>query len=147
MRCNILFAAVPAIALGLSAPALAAPSDEAMLKQAEVRWGKALIAKDAATLKSIIAPDWTMQSDAPAPVSRAQSLADNASGKSTITAYATRDIRVRLLGNAAVVQGFDDETSSYDGKDTSGTYSWTDVFVRRAGKWVAIATQVSKVAK
>lgn len=133
--------------LALAASALAAPNDEATLKQTEVRWGKALIAKDTKTLKTIIAADWTMQTDEPKPISRDQSLANNASGKSVITAYAVRDMRVRVMGNAAMVQGFDDETSSFDGKDTSGTYSWTDMFERRGGKWVAVATQVTKVAK
>jgi hypothetical protein len=44
-----------------------------------------------------------------------------------------------------VVQGFDDETSSENGKDTSGTYSWTDVFEKRNGHWVAVASQTTKV--
>jgi hypothetical protein len=44
-----------------------------------------------------------------------------------------------------VVQGYDDETSSEKGKDTSGTYSWTDVFQKRNGHWVAVASQTTKV--
>ena len=39
--------------------------------------------------------------------------------------------RRRAFGSIAVVQGYDDETSSEKGKDTSGTYSWTDVFQKQ----------------
>jgi hypothetical protein len=55
------------------------------------------------------------------------------------------DVNVRVMRNVAIVQGMDDEKSSYKGKDGSGTYSWTDVFEKRGGKWVAIASQVTKV--
>jgi hypothetical protein len=56
------------------------------------------------------------------------------------------DVSARVMGNMAVVQGADDEKSSYNGKDTSGSYTWMDVFEKRGGKWVAIASQVTKTA-
>ena len=31
------------------------------------------------------------------------------------------------------------------GKDSSGTYSWTDVFQNRGGHWLAVASQTTKV--
>jgi hypothetical protein len=45
------------------------------------------------------------------------------------------------------VHGLDTEKSSYKGKDTSGQYRFTDVFVKRNGLWHAVATHASKVAK
>jgi hypothetical protein len=45
----------------------------------------------------------------------------------------------------AFVQGFDDEVSSYKGKDNSGTYNWLDVWERRDGRWVSVATQLTRV--
>jgi hypothetical protein len=50
------------------------------------------------------------------------------------------------MGDMAVVQGADDEKSTEKGKDTSGSYTWTDVFAKRGGKWVAIASQVTKTS-
>jgi len=45
-----------------------------------------------------------------------------------------------------VVTGSDDEKSSYKGKDTSGHYVWTDVFVNRKGHWQAVASQNTLMA-
>ena len=52
---------------------------------------------------------------------------------------------VKVLGNVAVVQGSDTDKSSYGGKDTSGKYVWTDVYVKRGGKWQAVRSHISKV--
>ncbi len=54
---------------------------------------------------------------------------------------------MRAYGDTAVVHGLETEKSSYKGKDTSGQYRFTDVFVKRNGRWQAIATQVTRVAK
>jgi hypothetical protein len=45
------------------------------------------------------------------------------------------------------VVGSDTEKSTYHGKDSSGQYSWTDVFVKRNGQWQAVASQSTKVPK
>ena len=40
--------------------------------------------------------------------------------------------------------GSDTEKSTYKGKDSSGKYVWTDVFVERNGRWQAVASQSTK---
>ena len=45
------------------------------------------------------------------------------------------------------MQGADTETSSDGGKDTSGVYTWTDVYQKRGGKWMVVASQVTPVKK
>jgi hypothetical protein len=54
-------------------------------------------------------------------------------------------IKVRVLGNVAIVTAGDVEKSSYKGKDTSGHYVWTDVYMNREGQWQVVATQGSKL--
>jgi hypothetical protein len=56
-------------------------------------------------------------------------------------------MEVRLFGDTAVVTGSDTETSTAEGKDTSGKYIWTDVFVKQGGKWKAVASQSTKAPK
>ena len=56
-------------------------------------------------------------------------------------------LRVRVFGNTAVVTGSDTEKSTEGGKDTSGKYIWTDVFVKQNGKWRAVSSQITKVPK
>jgi hypothetical protein len=45
------------------------------------------------------------------------------------------------------VSGLETEKSKYDGKDSSGQYRFTDVFVKQGGAWKAVSTHVSKVKK
>jgi ketosteroid isomerase-like protein len=142
---SLLLAISCSAGLLAAVPAAAAANDEATLKAIEVKWGQALLKGDAATVNGLTAPEWTIQSSTPKPISRADAAKDMTSGRQKFTSYAVRDMRVRVMGDVAVVMGYDDEKSSYDGKDTSGTYSFTDVFQRRGGKWLAVATQVGKV--
>ena len=53
------------------------------------------------------------------------------------------DIKVRVFGHTAVVTGTDDEITMKDGKKSSNHYGWTDVFVKRNGRWLAVASQTA----
>jgi hypothetical protein len=55
-------------------------------------------------------------------------------------------MKVRFFGDVALVTGAGEEKSSWKGKDTSGNWVWMDVWVKRHGKWQAVASQVSLVA-
>lgn len=140
-----LFAVIVFSAIAAS-PCLAADSGDAALIALEAKWTKAMLAKDTATLDTIVASDWMGQNPSGKMTTKAQMVADMTSGKNKITAMTNRDVHARVLGDVAVVQGADDETSSYDGKDTSGAYTWTDVFQKRGGHWMAIASQNTPVA-
>jgi hypothetical protein len=48
---------------------------------------------------------------------------------------------VRVFGDTAVVTGTVVETD----KNVTHHYAWTDVFVRRGGKWLAVASQTALV--
>lgn len=73
-----------------------------------------------------------------------KSLAEGTDKNSAMTNH---DVHVRLVGaDLAIVQGQDTETSTHKGKSASGAYSWTDIFQKRDGRWVAIASQNMPVA-
>jgi hypothetical protein len=55
-------------------------------------------------------------------------------------------MKVRIYGNTAIVTGTDTEKSEYHGKDSSGKYLWTDVFVFRNGRWQAVSSQSTRLA-
>jgi len=52
-----------------------------------------------------------------------------------------------VFGNTALVSGTEIEKSQYKGEDSSGEYIWTDVFVLRKGRWQAVSSQSTKLAK
>jgi ketosteroid isomerase-like protein len=59
----------------------------------------------------------------------------------TIAHLAAHDVAIRLLGDVAIVHGRTTYTTS-DGRPGSGRY--TDVWARRAGRWLAVAAHVTR---
>jgi ketosteroid isomerase-like protein len=119
---------------------------EQSLMQMEREWVEAAQKKDGDTLGRILADDWVGQGPT-GTVTKAQALAELKSGDSKLESITLGDMKVRAFGDTAVVSGTDDEKSSYKGKDTSGHYTWTDVFVKRQGKWQAVASQSTRITE
>ena len=117
----------------------ATPSDELVAREAS--WSRAMVAKDVTALKDIIAPDWIGQNQTGKQTTRAAFLTSIASGEDKISSMTNHDVHVRIIGDLAIVQGMDTEESTHKGASSSGVYSWLDVFQKRGGKWVAIASQ------
>ncbi len=111
----------------------------------EADLGQAMIHKDIATLSALVGDDWTIQDKSGSMGTKAGFINDVKSGKLVVTSFKLHDLHVRVLGNVAYVQAFDDEISSYEGKESSGTYNWLDVWVNRDGHWVSVATQLTRV--
>lgn len=127
------------------APAKSASSEQELVNE-EAAWAKAMVARDGAVLNHIMAADWHGQDHSGKWVDRKTVVDAYVNGTDKISAMANHDLHVKFVGNdVAIVQGMDNETSAYKGKSTSGTYSWTDVYQKRGGQWVAIASQVTKV--
>jgi hypothetical protein len=66
------------------------------------------------------------------------------SGAYKITYLDLDNFKVRVFGDTAVATYGQTEKSQYQGKDNSGHYVYTDVWVRRNGNWQIVATQGTK---
>lgn len=111
----------------------------------EAALGEAMIHKDTATLNRLVSDQWTIQSDSGVMGTKSGFVGDVQSGALVVKVFKLHDLHVTVLGDVAFVQGFDDEESSYKGAINSGTYNWLDVWQRRDGQWVSLATQLTKV--
>ena len=113
------------------------------LQGMEQAWLDAEKNHDAAAFEKLVADDWIGMS----PDGKRQTKAERAAEiKGTHIASATLgDMKVRVFGDTAVVTGTDDEVSMTDGKRSNEHYVWTDVFVKRNGKWLAVASQSAQV--
>ena len=117
------------------------------LMQMERDWGQAAAKNDTAAVDKFVADDWVGIDFEGKSITKAEGMADMKSGASTTQSYEIGPMKVRELGNTAVVTGSDTEKSTYKGKDSSGKYVWTDVWVMRDGRWQAVASQSVKVGK
>jgi len=118
---------------------------EQYIQDQEAAIGQAMIRKDITTLSKLVGDDWTIQNDSGVVGTKAGFINDIKTGTLVVSKFQLHDLRVRVIGDVAIVQGSDDEVSSYAGKDGSGTFNWLDVWAKRNGKWVSIATQLTKV--
>ena len=128
-----------------TAPSANAASDE--LKQIENDWVDASKAKNAEKLGDILADGWVGLGWDGKRTDKAKALAEMKTPGNSLDTIEMGPMTVRIFGNTAVVTGSDTEKSMEDGKDTSGKYVWTDVFVKQNGKWRAVASQSTKVPK
>lgn len=61
--------------------------------------------------------------------------------------YKFEDLKVHVYEGFATVTGINDFVATYKGKDSSCRCRFTDVFVKRDGRWQVVASHVSKVQK
>lgn len=119
---------------------------EETLKQMELDWANAVKNGDTATLNRVLADDWVTTLDNGERHTKSELFVLVKSGKYIISSITTDPMTVRVYGNTAVVIGGDIETSTSEGKDSSGHYTWTDVFVKQKdGSWKAVVSHNSKI--
>ena len=108
--------------------------------QIEHQLARAWVDSDRATIDRIIAPDWTTISITGRMLTRADVMAEFfRDGKSPIAKMTIDDVRVRLLGDVAVVTGR--TTARAIGSDADVVLRFTDVFALRDGRWQIVASQ------
>jgi ketosteroid isomerase-like protein len=78
---------------------------------------------------------------------KARTIDDFKSGNLRVESSKFEDMKVQVYGNTAVVTYGTTDKASYKGKDISGKYRWTDVFVKRNGRWQIVAGQGTRVAQ
>ena len=127
------------LCLGI-APSLAAQVEDSV-KAAEAKRREALLAADTAALGKLTAPDFLEISRLGTVRSRAENLADIASGTLHLTSIKYDSLSVRVYGDVAVLTGIADNTGTMRGFPFSGKIRYTRVFVRREGRWQAVLMQ------
>ena len=119
--------------------------EEAVLKF-EHAWADSWVKADVNAMNRMLTDDFIEVSPDGSSASRQEHLAGFSSGKMKFQSLVLSDTKVRFYGNVAVVTGLATTKATYDGKDTSGKYAFTDVLVFSGDAWKAASTQATKVA-
>ena len=111
-------------------------------------WSEADVKKDPVALNRILADDWIGIDFEGTVLTKAQVMKqiDLHSDATATETTELQEMKVRIFGNTALINGTEIEKSAYKGKDSSGKYVWTDVFVLRNGRWQAVSSQSTKLA-
>jgi ketosteroid isomerase-like protein len=113
------------------------------VRRFESRWGEAYVGRDLAALAEILADDYTLTDPLGGTTDKAQNLAFISSTEFRIEDTRSRDVRVRLYGNTAVITALSDFKAHYRGVAVNGSCRYTDVLVRRGGRWYAVASHAT----
>jgi len=122
------------------------PVEEAVIKL-ENSWNEALVKRDMGTLGRIFTDDYIFTDPDGMMLTKSQVLGMLKSGEDVVTSAVSTDMKVRVYGNAAVVTGRYTAKEQLKGKDISGTYAFTDTWVKWSGSWRCVATHGSRLAQ
>ena len=117
----------------------AGPAERALFRL-EGEWSRAVIARDAAAIRRLVAPQW-VYSDESGTLSREEGIRAFTAGADTVQESGNESMRAIVYGNTAVVTG----VLWMRGRGPQGPflnrYRYTDTWLRMAGRWRCIAAQ------
>jgi ketosteroid isomerase-like protein len=148
MKKSLVLCFVVLLACGAFAQKSAEASKaEGILLAMEKTWTDAIEKKDLNAVGLILADEYMIIDDEGLVRDKATTLSRLKSTDNSISTAVVDELKVRVYGNVAVVTGRQTEKSTEKGKNTSGSYRYTDVWVNRGRGWQVVNTHESKVLK
>ena len=152
MRCAILAAMVMTLVASASARAGgrdhgAGSSAVEKVRALEEERNQAILRGDAAALDKMTSEDYTFVTLRGEMRSKAEIVRDFRAGKARYTSRQISDLKIRVYGDSAVVTGRATQQGAENGKDYSGDYWFTRVYVKQNGQWLSVALQTTLIAK
>lgn len=127
------------------ATAQSAAGVENQIKKLEQDWAQATVKSGAAAVDQYEADDIIGTDPSGRVTDKTQDKTDLSSGDLKLQSIELSDLKVRVYGDTAVATGNSAGTGTYKGQDISGKYRFTDTWVKRNGKWQAVASQATKI--
>ena len=115
------------------------------IRALEVARNKAIVDGDAATLERMTSDDYTFVTLRGELRTKAEIVEGFSTGTFNYASREISDLNIRVYGDAAVVTGRSTQKGTEYGKDYSGDYRFTRVYVKQNGRWVTVALQATLV--
>jgi ketosteroid isomerase-like protein len=147
MRNNIFVAAVVGLLLGSVGWAARPATAEKEFLALEHEWKQAVVSRDVAFLRHFYAEEYTSTDPEGMVWNKTQDIEIDTAGQFRITAFKLDDVQARVYGDVAIVTGRDALKGTFLGKAASTQVRFTDVFVKRDGRWQCVTTQVTPIVK
>jgi len=126
---------------------MAATGAEDEIKKLEEMRNQALLHGDVATLDRMTSDDYTFITLRGEMRTKSEILKGFASGSFHYESREISDLRVRVYGDTAVVTGRSVQKGMENGKDYSGDYWFTRVYVKQKDRWLTVALQTTLIQK
>ncbi len=111
---------------------------EVQIRENARAWANVAVTGDPSVMEAILANDFVGTSPDGKLYTKQDFIDDIRANPIGFVSNEVNEVKVRFFGNVAVAQGHETFTRK-DG--TTGRFVWTDVLVRREGRWVTVAAQ------
>jgi len=145
ITCALLLSVPAGSQSGLPARMSSESEDVRILRLLEHDWLDAYREGDADKMGRILADDFVGRWGDGSTQTKEEQLKAIRTGEEKHLSNHLDECNVRVYGDTAVVTGLQSEQSVLEGRDGSGTYSYTDVFVKRHGQWQVVASETKRV--
>jgi ketosteroid isomerase-like protein len=109
-------------------------------------WNVATQKKDKAFMEKLYADEYLGTDPLGSTYTKSQDLATTTGGEFDLKSFELSDLKVHVYGDTAVVTGANAMKAVFKGKPIDGTFRFTDVFVKKNGRWQVVASQGTQVA-
>jgi ketosteroid isomerase-like protein len=140
MVAMLLLGGFPAARLSAQGKAgVATPEDS--VRVLETARARALLEADTTALSRLVADEFVEVSRFGQLRTKADNIREIGSGDLKLTTVKYDSLTVRIYGEVAILRGIADNTGTFHGFPFAGKLRYTRVFVRRDGRWQAVAMQ------
>ena len=145
---RIVFAAsLVVLVLGVVVPAQTQSEGvEQDLINLEKEWGEAIVKGDTASIDMLMADEFICINDGTV-FTKAQYFEFVKSMKEEILSFVMDEWQVRVYGDAGVVMARSTTKTRLAGKETTNQLRFTDIWVKRDGRWQCVAAHNSTIAQ
>jgi ketosteroid isomerase-like protein len=112
----------------------------------EKQWASAIERQDAAAFERLAAEDFRFIEENGRMLNRAQYIADRSHNPDNVESAVQDEIEVRRYGDAAVATGRSILHGTRNGVPFVYRFRWTDLYVRRTGRWQAVSAQLTPLS-
>lgn len=118
------------------------------IEQLEEDWRNSMLKNDAAALDSLLADDYMAITPSGTLQSKEEALASMRSGGIHLTSIALSDRKMRFYGTTALVTSRAELSGTASGRDVSGAFRYTHVYVRnKQGQWKIVSFEANRIRR
>ena len=111
------------------------------------RWMEAYVRRDTAFLEQYLADDYVSTFPDGTVLDKQGEIESLKSGDIALTEMTPSEMNVRTYDGAAVITGRSTIKANVKGEKVSGEYRFTDVWIKQDNRWLAVASQVTRIAE
>jgi len=120
-------------------------SAEKELIGVENAWKQAVVKRDASALQRLYADEYMSVDQEGMTWNKKQDIEIDIAGVSSLSTYKLDDLTVRIYGDVALVTGFNIATGKVLDRPAKSQTRFTDVFVKRDGRWQCVHSQTTPI--